>query len=208
MGIVIVFIVGLAGLVGFWLSLGLWGLAITSIKDLEARKKIESRCTTTSLVLGLLIFFIPIDPGPSGSNYTGWLSIAVTKTLLIIFLPSSLAAISAIIHRLLPRNTVPESQRTSYASLAEAIEAQTGGVQAIKKTPPKKQVVQQHRKDNVSRYILAMVFISFSYFGISLFTGHQTQPGEKQSIFTAVALMSLFFSSLAYVIWLLIRPKP
>lgn len=135
MGALILLMVMLIGLIAVAISLGIWLFALSNIKEKAEKRKVETRCTTTSLVLWVLIFFFPVSYGQSGSNYDAWFAIWTTKTALIVFTPSILAILFSISSRR-RRRAITTRDVPAYDSLADAMTDQKAGRAGAAPPPP------------------------------------------------------------------------
>ena len=192
MGAIIILLVMIMALVAVPISIAIWAFSLNRIKNTDVRKKIESRSTTISLILWVIIFLFQVDYGSSGSNYSIWLEIWMTKIAIIIFNPSFLALIFSITT---PQNLRVLNSDTQYNSLSDAIQAQKEKSKSYEPIKPAKSSI---KKDNISKYILITTLVSLPAFLISM--------SLKLDILSIISISTLMISCLIYLVWLLIRP--
>jgi hypothetical protein len=192
MGAIILFTVLMSGLISVPISLVLWVFFRRNIVDPQLRKRIDTKCTTLSLFIFAVIFFFPVDYGPAGSNYDTWVTIWLTKTLLIIFTPPILAFIFT---RGISLQTNTEEMQPSvyYGSLDDAIKAQTNDTTINNPEIPKT------RTDYPSLVLVTLILISLAAFNEAFMAGNKP--------LSTVALVTCATCCIAYLLWLPIRSR-
>lgn len=200
MGGLILLMVVLMGIIAVPLSLAIYYVALSTIKGKGARRAVETRCTSTSIFMWVLIFFFPVSYGQSGSNYEMWFAIWATKTALIIFVPSVLVILFSFSFYLGKKKSRSKEQRT-YDSLAKAVEVQKAGKQkgAVASSisvAAKKSYGPLKPRTNlpVSMYLLAPGIVSIFYISIT--------AASKSGDFIGTAMLALFSSTISFIAWL------